>query len=53
MKYIKTKDIVTYINGRNYGSISITGSIKGMKKLYGWNTASEIVKSGQFYYAIW
>lgn len=53
MKYIKTKDIITYINGRKYTSISITGSIKGMKKLYGWDKAVEIVKSGKFYYAIW
>lgn len=53
MKYIKTKEITNYINGRAFSVISITGSIKGMKKLYRWDKATEIVRSGKFYYAIW
>lgn len=52
MKYIRQTDIIAYLNDKNYSSISITGSIKGMKKLYGWNKAKEIIKSGSYYYAI-
>ena len=53
MKYISTKEIAVYLNGKSYASISTTGSLKGMKELYGWDKASEIVKSGNYYYCIW
>ena len=53
MKYIKTKDIQEYVKDKRYATISITGSLIGMKKNYGWNRAKEILKSGKYYYAIW
>lgn len=53
MKYIKRSEIASYLNDKDYSSISITGSIKGMKSLYGWDKAKEIIRSGYFYYAIW
>jgi len=53
MKYIKTSDIENYLKGKQYSSIHVTGTIYGQKKLYGWDKAREIVKSGNFYYAIW
>lgn len=53
MKYIKKENIKSYINNRTYASIDITGSIIGMKKLFNWNTAQEIIRSGSCYYAIW
>lgn len=49
MKYIKVKEINSYIGNRKYCSISVIG----MKKLYGWDKASEIVRSGSYYYCIW
>ena len=53
MKYVRQTDIIAYLKDKNYSSISATGSIKGMKQLYGWNRAKEIIKSGSLYYAIW
>jgi len=53
MKYIKRKDIEAYLDGKIYSSISVTGSLKGMRKNYGWNMAKEIIKSGSYYYAFW
>lgn len=53
MKYIKTSAIKAYIAGRKYSSISVSGSLLGMKKLYGWDKAREIIKSGSYYYCIW
>lgn len=53
MKYIKVKEINSYIGNRKYCSTSVTGSLIGMKKLYGWDQASEIVRSGSYYYCIW
>lgn len=52
-RYIKQKDLKNFLNGRNYTSISITGSVKGMKKLYGWDKAIEIVRSVNNYFAMW
>lgn len=51
-KYISVKKINDYLNGKSYNSIHKTGSVSGMKKLYGWNKAKEIIYSGQFIYAI-
>lgn len=53
MKYVKTKNLPEKLNGKRYSSISCTGSIRGMKKLYGWDKAQEIFRSGSFIYAIW
>ena len=53
MKYIKRREIVSYLKDKDYCSISYTGSIIGMKKFYGWNKAIEIIRSGYCYYAIW
>lgn len=53
MKYISTKEISSYLSDKSYTSCSITGSLKGMKKLYGWDKATEIVRSGNYYYCIW
>lgn len=53
MKYISTKKITDYLKDKSYTSISITGSLKGMKTKYGWDKATEIVRSGNYYYCIW
>jgi len=53
MKYIKTKYLKQYLNNKPYSSISITGSVYGMKKQFGWDKAKEIIKSGSYYYAIY
>lgn len=53
LKYIPVAQRDTYLNGKRYASISCTGSLHGMKKLFGWDKASEIFKSGQYYYAVW
>ena len=53
MKYIKTKDLDKYLNGRTYTTIYSNGSISGMKNMYYWDRAKEIIKSGSYYYAIW
>lgn len=52
-KYISTKEIKSYLNGKSYSSIHKTGSVIGMKKQFGWDKAHEIVYSGNFIYAIW
>lgn len=52
-KYIPVKQIDKYLKGKSYSSISKTGSLTGMKKLYGWDKAQEIVYSGKYIYAIW
>lgn len=52
MRYISIKQIDSYLDGKSYSSIHKSGSVKGMKLLYGWNKAKEIVYSGQFIYAI-
>ena len=52
-KYIPVKEIKNYLKDKSYTSISKTGSVKGMKRNYGWDKAQEIVRSGQFIYAIW
>lgn len=52
-KYISTKNIKSYLYGKTYSSIHRTGSVRGMKKLFGWNKASEIIRSGNYIYAIW
>lgn len=51
-KYISVKNINDYLKDKSYNSIHKTGSVSGMKKLYGWNNAKEIIYSGQFIYAI-
>lgn len=53
MKYVKTKDLPKKLEGKSYASISCTGSVRGMKKLYGWDKAREIFQSGNYIYAIW
>lgn len=53
MEYVKTKDLQKRLEGKKYSSISHTGSVRGMKKLYGWNKAQEIFRSGNYIYAIW
>lgn len=52
-KYIPVKKIDIYLQGKSYSSISKTGSLTGMKKLYGWDKAQEIIYSGKYIYAIW
>ena len=52
-KYITVKEIKDYIKDKSYISINKTGSVKGMKRNFGWDKAQEIVRSGQFIYAIW
>lgn len=52
-KYIKSSEIEEYLKGKEYSSILKSGSIKGMKFLYGWDKAKEIVRSGAYIYAIW
>lgn len=52
MKYISTKQIDKFLEGKSYNSIHKTGSVKGMKLNYGWDKAIEIVYSGQYIYAI-
>lgn len=53
MEYVKVKDLPKRLEGKSYASISCTGSLRGMKKLYGWDKAQEIFRSGDFIYAIW
>lgn len=53
MRYIKQNELPSFLVGRKYSSISNTGSIKGMKKLYGWDKAIEIVKTANNYIALW
>ena len=52
-KYISVKEIKDYLKDKSYTSIHKTGSVMGMKRNYGWDKAQEIVRSGQFIYAIW
>lgn len=52
-KYIPVKEIDNYLKDKKYSSIHCTDSIRGMKRDYGWDRAQEIVKSGQYIYAIW
>ena len=52
-KYIPVKEIKGYLKGKSYTSIQKAGSVKGMKRDFGWDKAQEIVRSGQFIYAIW
>lgn len=52
-KYISTKIIDNYLEGKTYSSIHKTGSVKGMKKQYGWDKAKEIIYSGEHIYAVW
>ena len=51
-KYIPVKEIKDYLKDKSYASIHKTGPVKGMKLYYGWDKAQEIVRSGQFIYAI-
>lgn len=53
MKYVKTIDLSAKLEGKRYSSISFTSSVSGMKKIYGWDKAHEIFRSGNFIYAIW
>lgn len=53
MKYVSVKKIDEYLKGKSYASIHKTGSLAGMKLLYGWDKAREIIRSGQYIYAIW
>lgn len=53
MEYVKVKDLKKRLEGKGYSSISCTGSVRGMKKQYGWDKAQEIFRSGKFIYAIW
>lgn len=53
MEYVKVKDLPKRLEGKKYASISRTGSVRGMKKLYGWDKTQEIFRSGDFIYAIW
>lgn len=53
MKYIKVSDRAIYLKDKEYCSISITGSLKGMKKMYGWNKAKEVFRSGNYYFCVW
>lgn len=41
MKYISTKKISSYLSNKRYTSCSTTGSLKGMKKYYGYNNEKE------------
>ena len=53
MKYLSIKHINSYLENKSYASIYANGSVKGMKKLFGWDKAKEIIKSGNYIYAIW
>ena len=53
MKYLSVKHIDSYLENKSYASIYANGSVKGMKKLFGWDKAKEIIKSGNYIYAIW
>ena len=53
MEYVKVKDLQKRLEGKQYASISCTGSVRGMKKQYGWDKAQEVFRSGNFIYAIW
>lgn len=49
-KTVRIKDAeVLFPNYEEYPSISVTGSLLGMKKLYGWNTKF-VVRIGGYYY---
>lgn len=52
MEYVKTKDLQKRLEGKGYSSISCTGSVRGMKKQFGWDKAQEIFRSGNFIYAV-
>ena len=53
MEYVKKQKLIYYLQQcERYESIAATGSIRGMKKLYGWNKAYKIFKSGKYYYAL-
>ena len=47
-KYIPVKEIKDYLKDKSYTSIHKKGSVKGMKRDFGWDKAQEIVRSGQF-----
>lgn len=51
-RYISTKQIEYYLNGKKYASIHRSGSLIGMKKNFGWDKASEIIYSGNYIYCI-
>jgi len=53
LKYVPVAQRDAYLQGKQYASISCTGSLHGMKKRYGWDKAKEIFKSGNYYYAVW
>ena len=53
LKYVPVAELARHLAGKQYASISCTGSLRGMKKLFGWNKAREIFKSGNYYYAVW
>lgn len=52
-RYMSVKEIDNYLKDKSYTSIHYTGSIRGMKRNYGWNKAQEIIRSGKYIYAIW
>lgn len=52
MNYIKKSNLEKHINGRTYSAIHYTGSVRGMKQLYGWDKATEIFRCGQYIYAL-
>ncbi len=52
-RYISTKEIDSYLKDKSYSSILKSGSVRGMKKLFGWDKAKEIIYSGKYIYAIW
>ena len=52
MKYLSIKHIDSYLENKSYASIYANGSVKGMKKLFGWDKAKEIIKSGNYIYAL-
>ena len=52
MEYVKAKDLQNRLEGKSYASISCTGSVRGMKKQFGWDKAKEIFRSGNFIYAV-
>ncbi len=43
MKYLSIKHIDSYLENKSYASIYANGSVKGMKKLFGWDKAKEII----------
>jgi len=52
-RYMSVKEIDNYLKDKKYSSIHCTGSIRGMKRDYGWDRAQEIIRSGKYIYAIW